>query len=327
MTVTTSRPKRIAVTGSTGFVGSNIASVLMAFGHEVVGLSRRPVTDTPWPIVEVDFGSVESLTSALTGVDAVVHCAIQNDFNRLVENHDEAYDSFVGMTARVTHAARATGAHVVYISTDWVLDGTGHRVDETEMGNPLNYYGFLKAMGEQVVRDLAPEAGAVCRIAGVMGQNQLGGGGTRSQDVGFGYFVHSLVDALSRGERFTVWNGPNVNAVTSPSLAAEIGAQVERVIDRRATGTLHLVGDDAIGRFDLALLACDVFGLDPALLDQALPPEESLFPAPVPVDSSLANEHTKRVLGLGPTPLRDLLVAFRTELETGVSTPLTNPVR
>lgn len=325
MNTTTQRPTRIAVTGSTGFVGSNIASVLTSFGREVVGLSRRPVTDTPWPIIEIDFASIESLAGALTGVDAVVHCAIQNDFNRLVDNHDEAYDSFVGMTSRVTHAARATGTHVVYISTDWVLDGTSHRVAETEMGNPLNYYGFLKAMGEQVVRDLVPNSGAVCRIAGVMGQNQLGGGGTRSQDVGFGYFVYSLVDALARGERFTVWNGPNVNEVTSPSLAAEIGAQIDRVIQRRATGTLHLVGDDAIGRFELAKLACDVFGLDPALLDQAPPPDESLFPAPIPFDSSLANDYTKRVLGLGPTSLRDLLHAFREELESGTPTPLTRP--
>lgn len=325
MSTVSARPQLIAVTGSTGFVGSNIARVLQEFGHNVVGLARRPVTGTPWMIREVDFESVDSLTEALAGADAVVHCAIQNDFNRLVDNHDEAYDSFVGMTARVTMAARSTGAHVVYVSTDWVMDGTGHRVPETEMGNPVNYYGFLKAMGEQVVRDLVPAGGAVCRIAGVMGQHQLGGDGPRSQDVGFGYFVHSLVDALSRGDRFTVWNGPDVNQVTSPSLAAEIGAQIERVIDRRATGTLHLVGDDAISRFDLALLVCDVFGLDHELLDQAPPPTESLFPAPVPVDSSLANEHTKQVLDLGPTSIRDLLAAFREELASGNPTPLSRP--
>lgn len=325
MTHTTRRPQRIAITGSTGFVGSNIASVLSAFGHDVVGLARRPVTNAPWEIAEVDFTSTASIESALAGCDAVVHCAIQNDFNRLVENHDEAYDSFVGMTARVTSAAKAVGAHVVYISTDWVLDGTGHLVGEREMGNPLNYYGFLKAMGEQVVRDLVPTGGAVCRIAGVMGQNQLGSSGQRSQDVGFGYFVHSLVDALSSGNRFTVWNGPHVNAVTSPSLAAEIGAQIERVIDRRVTGTLHLVGDDAIGRFELAQLVCEVFELDASLLDQAPPPESALFPAPVPVDSSLSNTATKVALGLGPTSLTELLRAFRRELETGSVTTLTFP--
>lgn len=319
----TPRTLTIAVTGSTGFVGSNVAAILSGRGHSVIGLSRRDVDGAPWPIRTVDFGSVASLSDALVGVDAVVHCAIANDFNRLLEDRAFAYDSFVGMTTRVAQAATGAGAQMVYISTDWVMDGTGHLVPETDRGNPVNFYGFLKAMGEQVIRDLHPVDGAVCRIAGVMGRHQLQEDGPRSQDVGFGYFVYSLVSALRTGDTFTVWNGPHVNEVTSPSLAAEIGAQIERVVTRRVGGTLHLVGDDAIGRFELAEFVCDVFDLDRRLLRQGLPPESELFPAPVPVDSSLGNGHTKQVLGIGPTPLHALLKTFRTELETGVATALT----
>ncbi|MFM2412011.1 MAG: hypothetical protein RLZZ587_344 [Actinomycetota bacterium] len=319
----TSSPLTIAVTGSTGFVGSNIAAILASRGHTVIGLGREVRVDAPWPIRGVDFGSVEALASALSGVDAVVHCAIANDFNRLLVDREYAYDSFVGMTSRVARAAVATETQMVYISTDWVMDGTEHLVPESNNGNPVNFYGFLKAMGEQVVRDLHPVDGAVCRIAGVMGRHQLQEDGPRSQDVGFGYFVYSLVSALSAGKPFTVWNGPHVNEVTSPSLAAEIGAQIERVVTRRVGGTLHLVGDDAIGRFELAELVCDVFELDSGLLRQGPPPESELFPAPVPVDSSLGNTFTKSVLGLGPTTLRSLLETFRTELETGVATALT----
>lgn len=318
---------RIAVTGSTGFVGSNIAAVLQSFGHEVIGLTRRPVGDLPWTAKLTDFSSVEALTLALTNVDAVVHCAIHNDFNQLVKDRDLAYDSFVGMTERVARAANSNRAQMIYISTDWIVDGTAHLVPETERGNPLNYYGFLKAMGEQVVRDLCPDSGAICRIAGVMGKHQLKSDGPRKQDVGFGYFVYSLVEALQRGETFTVWNGPNVNQITSPSLAAEIGAQIERVIALKRTGTFHLVGDDAIGRFELAELVCEVFALDPSRLQQALPPEAELFPAPVPNDSSLSNVVTKVQLKLEPTPLRRLLEVFARELETGQLGTLTKPIR
>jgi len=316
----------IAVTGATGFVGSNIAAVLQEFGHNVIGLGRRDAPEAPWQSRVVDFGSVESLTEALAGCDAVVHCAIANDFNRLLQDREYAFDSFVGMTHRVAIAANNTGAQLVYISTDWVMDGTEHLSPETNMGNAVNFYGYLKALGEQTVRVAQPGLGAVCRIAGVMGQHRLYDSGPRSQDVGFGYFVHALVTDLSSGRPFTVWNGPNVNQVTSPSLAAEIGAQVERVVSLRAGGTLHLVGDDAIGRFELAQLVCDVFGLDTELLRQGPPPESELFPAPVPVDSSLANAATKKILGLGPTPLRTLLESFRDELATGRPTSITQPL-
>ena len=315
---------KIAITGSTGFVGSNIASVLQSYGHEVIGLVRSE-SKLPWQTKLVDFAREDSISLALEGTDAVVHCAIANDFNRLLQDRDFAYDSFVGMTSRVLRAANKAGSKPIYISTDWVMDGTTHLSLESNKGNPVNFYGFLKAMGEQVVRDLAPENGAVCRIGGVMGFHQTKADGPRSQDVGFGYFVTSLVASLSKGETFTVWGGDRVNKIATPSLAAEIGAQIERVVTRNASGTFHLVGDDAIERFELAKLVCEVFELDANLILRSDPPESELFPAAVPVDTSLSNKDSKKALGLGPTGLRDLLKALRLELESGKLTALTKP--
>lgn len=316
---------KIAITGSTGFVGSNIAAVLSKYGHEVIGIGRRrPQVAPAWPITVVDFNDVDSLAAGLGGCDAVVHCAIANDFNKLVEDRQAGYDSYPGMTQRVTLAANKAGAKPILISTDWIMDGTQHRVPETDPGNPINFYGALKILSEQVIRDLAPTNGAICRIAGVMGQHQITES-PRSQDVGFGYFVFSLVEALQAGRTFTVWGGDRVNKITTPSLAAEIGAQIERVILRNAVGTFHLVGDEAVSRMDLAKQACEVFDLNPALLSESDPPADQLFPAAVPVDSSLGNEYTKQVLGIEPQPLRKILEAFRQELETREINPLTKP--
>jgi dTDP-4-dehydrorhamnose reductase len=310
---------KIAITGSTGFVGSNIASVLQSSGHEVIGLVRSEAK-LPWETKLVDFTSEDSISSGLEGTEAVVHCAIANDFNRLLQDRDFAYDSFVGMTSRVVKAANKAGSKPIYISTDWVMDGTSHLSLESNKGNPVNFYGFLKAMGEQVVRDLAPENGAVCRIGGVMGFHQTKLDGPRSQDVGFGYFVTSLVNSLSKGETFAVWGGDQVNKIATPSLAAEIGAQVEKVAARNATGTFHLVGDDAVTRMELAKLVCEVFNLDASLLQETNPPESELFPAPVPVDTSLSNVETKKILGIGEKSLRNLLESLRIEYEAGFAT-------
>ena len=313
---------KFAVTGSTGFVGSNISKVLISRGHEVVGLVRSEAK-LPWATKLVDFQNQDSIQSALTGTDAVFHCAIANDFNRLVQDRPFAFDSFVGMTSRVVGAAVAAGSKPIFISTDWVMDGTTHLTPETDPGNPLNIYGFLKAMGEQVVRDLAPETGATCRIGGVMGFHQLKDEGPRSQDVGFGYFVTSLVAALSKNQEFAVWGGDRVNKIATPSLAAEIGAQVSLVAQRQAVGTFHLVGDDAVSRMELAKMVCEVFELDSNLLKETDPPESELFSAPVPVDTSLSNTVTKQALGIGPTTLVDLLKALRLEYETGRPQPVT----
>ena len=317
---------RIAITGITGFVGSNIAAVLANFGHEIVGLVRTERADLPWPTRPVDYGSVKELAKALAGFDAVVHCAIANDFNRLTQDREYAQDSYIGMTSRVAKASVAAGAHLVYVSTDWVMDGTEHMSLESNFGNPINLYGFLKAMSEQVCRDLAEESHAICRIAGVMGQHRAAENTPRTQDVGFGYFVDSLVRNLRNGKQFVVWGPDFVNQITTPSLASEIGAQIERVISQRAIGTFHLVGDDAVTRLELARTAAEVFELDGSLIIEGPVPESERFAAPVPIDSSLSNLETKRRLGLGPTGLRELLSVFRAELETGVSQTITKPL-
>jgi dTDP-4-dehydrorhamnose reductase len=313
---------RIAVTGSTGFVGSNIATVLSNVGHDVVGLIRKPQS-MPWETREVDFSAEESLVKQMHDCQVVVHCAIANDFNRLMQDRPFAYDAFVGMTSRVVRAANQVGAKPIYISTDWVMDGTSHLVVESDPGNPLNIYGYLKALGEQVVRDLAPSNGAICRIGGVMGVHQTKAEGPRSQDVGFGYFVASLVKALQANQSFAVWSGDRVNNIATPSLASEIGAQIDRIVSLDESGTFHLVGDDAIDRFGLAMMVAGIFDLPSDLIHQTEPPESELFPAAVPVDTSLDNRLTKKKLKLGPTSLNDLLMALRRELETGALAPIT----
>ena len=317
---------KIAITGSNGFVGGNIAHVLKLAGHEVVGLVRStPVKALPWETKVTDLSNIDSITDAISGFDAIVHSAIANDFNRLQQDRIYAYDSFVGLTQRVTHAANRVGAQVVYVSSGWVMDGTTHMVLESDPGNPVNFYGVLKSLSEQVIRDLAPDTGAIARIEGVMGIHQTQEVGPRTQDVGFGYFVTSLVNDLRAGKTFTVFGGERVNKVTTPSAAAECGAEIERIISRKAAGTFHLVGDDSISRMDYARLVCEVFDLDSSLLREEDPPEADLFPGAVPVDTSLSNKETKRALGLGPTPLRQLLIDLRTELDTGKISFITKP--
>ena len=90
---------RIAITGSTGFVGSNIAESLMLLGHSVVGLTRnRSAYSASWPLVDVDYSSDESISHSLDDVDAVVHCAIADDFRRLLNDRAAAYDNYVALT-------------------------------------------------------------------------------------------------------------------------------------------------------------------------------------------------------------------------------------
>jgi dTDP-4-dehydrorhamnose reductase len=310
----------IAVTGATGFVGGTVAAVLAGKGHDVVCLVRRAV-ELPWPSRLVDVGDSDAIARGLEGCDAVAHLAILNDFHGMYADRKAAQDGYVGLTRRVVDAANLTGARVAYVSTDWVFDGTGHLVDEEEPPNPVNFYGFMKAASELVVLERA-RAGFVARVGGVQGLHQTQVSGPRSQDVGFGYFVLSLVDALRAGGRFLVWEDPDINSYATPIVSPEIGALLSRAVEREVGGVLHFAGGTVVSRRELALASCEVFGLDASRLDFGPPPDAARLPAPVPYDTSMSADRTMALLGATAHPIEAQLAALEVELDTGAPAPI-----
>jgi nucleoside-diphosphate-sugar epimerase len=66
----------VALTGATGFVGGHITDRLMAGGHQVRALTRRPQPDRPgltW--VRGDLADTAALSRLVAGAASVVHCA------------------------------------------------------------------------------------------------------------------------------------------------------------------------------------------------------------------------------------------------------------
>jgi dTDP-4-dehydrorhamnose reductase len=309
---------RVLLTGATGFVGGNVARQFVTQGIDVLCTVRRaPGESFPFPWRVTDLGDETDIASALREHEAtaVVHLAIDGAFELLARQRRAAYDGYVGMTRRVVDAANATGTRVALVSTDWVFDGTGHLVDEDEPVMPVNTYGMLKALSEQVVLDRA-DNGFVARVAGVQAIHMTRKELAWTQNCGFGNLALAVVSALRAGERFEVWEGAGTNAVATPVSAREIGRLLAVALRSRADGILHIAGGDAVGRLELAELTCGVFGLDSGLLSTRTAPEGNRFSEPVPYDTSLASTRTDEVLGVRPAGILDQLRSLRADVNT-----------
>jgi dTDP-4-dehydrorhamnose reductase len=304
---------RIFLTGSTGFVGSNLAHVF----------SERHSADVVAPAhedVDLTDAALVRRAVAATRPDAVVHAAIWNDPARLRSDRRRAWDSYVGATRNVVDAANIADIQVVLLSTDWVFDGSQAPAGETEPPNPINAYGFLKASSELVVQQRALH-GTVARIAGVQGVHRARAGSPRSQDAGFGYFIAALVDSLRAGRPFTVWEGPGLNDQATPTLATDAAELIWRALERGATGILHCCGGEHTDRLSLARRAARAFGLDAELVACGPPPAGALGSEPIPRDTRLDATATAARLEVDLPDLEAMLTRLRAELESSNTAP------
>ena len=295
---------KVLVTGASGFVGSNLAHVFTERGAQVIAPGHGEL--------DLTAGSAVLRSVSESAPAAVVHAAIWNDPAGLLSDRRRAWASYVGATGHLVRAANQVGAQIVLISTDWVFDGTQGPAAEDAPPNPINAYGFLKAASEVVVAEAA-QCGTVARIAGVQGIHRARPSTPRAQDAGFGYLCASVVDAVGAGRRFTVWDGPKLNRVATPTLATDAAEMIWRAIERRATGVLHCCGAEHADRVELARRVVRAFGLDESLLDVGEPPP-ALVGERIPADTRLDNATTRERLGLPAFDLDGMLGRLRAQL-------------
>jgi dTDP-4-dehydrorhamnose reductase len=133
---------KVLVTGAGGMLGRDMVLAAGNAGHDVVGFGHTELDVTAAAVVE------ERLQAERP--DVVINCAAWTDVDG-AEDAEEAAMAANGAGAGTVAAAAATvGASVVYISSDYVFDGTkGAPYVETDQPAPLSAYGRTKLAGEE----------------------------------------------------------------------------------------------------------------------------------------------------------------------------------
>jgi dTDP-4-dehydrorhamnose reductase len=68
------------------------------------------------------------------------------------QDHAACYTVNVIGSRNVARAAKAVGARLVHISTDYVFNGEQGMYQESDVPNPSNYYSLTKVLGEEAAR-------------------------------------------------------------------------------------------------------------------------------------------------------------------------------
>jgi nucleoside-diphosphate-sugar epimerase len=153
---------KVLVTGHRGYIGVEMVPVLVAAGHEVVGLDtgyfdecdfRAPPDDIP--SLGVDLRDVTA--EHLRGFDAVAHLAALSNDPLGDLNPNITYDINLHASVRLAKAAKEAGATRFLFSSSCSLYGAGGDglLTEEAAFNPVTAYGESKIKVEQQLAGLA----------------------------------------------------------------------------------------------------------------------------------------------------------------------------
>ena len=157
---------KVLVTGSRGQLGSDVISALERRGHTPVGVD----------IEEMDITDKDAVCSVISRIrpDVVIHCAAWTavDAAEDEENIPRVYAINADGTKYIADICASLGIKMMYISTDYIFDGSGTKpwLPDCTDYRPLNVYGKSKLLGEQAVTAALTDY-FIVRIAWVFGKN------------------------------------------------------------------------------------------------------------------------------------------------------------
>lgn len=231
--------KKIAITGSTGLVGSRIIELLKN-NFEFIPLTSK----------ELDITNYDSTVSKLKSIDfdLLLHFAAYTNVDGAETEKEVAYNTNVKGTKNLLNSAQSKNAEFIYISTGFVFDGKNPPYFEDSEPNPIGYYGETKFEGEKIVGN----NGMIVRF-----EYPYGTSPSPKRD-----FARTLKSLLEQGRTIKGIS----NSLMTPTHIDDIAEALKYLMNNYSKEIFHVVGSQALSPFDAAKSIAKTFNLDAELI-------------------------------------------------------------
>lgn len=219
----------ILITGATGQLGSELRNLLdeRNVAYDAFDSHGLDITDE-----ETVMKKVEELQPKV-----IYHCAAYT----AVDNAEDQYKAANWQvnetgTQNIAQAAKKVGALLVYVSTDYVFDGTNPgEYKEDDPTNPKNEYGKAKLAGEEIVKQTLDNY-YIVRTSWVFGK--------------YGHnFVYTMLRLAKDHDRLTVVNDQFGRPTWTRTLAEFVTYLVD---NKNPYETYQLSNDDSCSWYEFA---------------------------------------------------------------------------
>jgi dTDP-4-dehydrorhamnose reductase len=297
-----SQPQRVLVTGGNGQLGRDVRDVLAGAipdggvpDDELEGTLLPRVEPGTFEVLATDIDTLDlvdrdAVLDAVEGFrpDLVLHGGAFTAVDACESEPDTAFAVNSLGTRHLAEAAAKVGAHLVYVSTDYVFDGASDRpYVEWDAPGPRSVYGRSKLGGEHEVRAVSGVNGSIVRtswVSGAHGANMV-------------KTVLRVAEASADGVLRFVDDQHGC-----PTFTADLARAIVRLGTDRRPGTFHVTNQGDTTWFGFARAVLSAAGHDPDRVEAITTAElDPPRPAPRPANSRLDNA-ALRLSGLPAMP-------------------------
>ena len=250
---------KVLVTGSRGMLGTDLMQMLPA-RYDVLGCDLHNCN-------VLDSDQFEQIISSYAP-DVIIHAAAYTNVDQAETDQEAASLLNEIGTKYVATAARQAQARLIYISTDYIFDGTKTTpYTEKDRPNPLGVYGKTKLRGEQQVQQIfhdLTDRYAIVRIAWLYGKHGKN-------------FVSTILQQARQKPVLRVVN----DQTGSPTYTRDVVKGLMALLDHAVSGIVHLTNSGTCTWYEFARAILELAQM-PHITVQPISTAELQRPAPRP---------------------------------------------
>ncbi len=270
----------ILITGATGLLGRPVLRACAAVpAWRVTGASFRR---TGPGLERADLSQTEQIPAFLDRLapDVIIHSAAERRPDVSEKDPAGTQRLNVGATAALAQWAAAHRAFLIYISSDYVFDGTAAPYTPTSKTHPINGYGQSKLDGEHAVQSAGGDA-AILRVPILYGEVET------LDESPVTVLAKNMLSARP-GERLAMEHW----ATRYPTHTGDVAAVLRQMVAHRLThpgfsGIFHWSGSEPMTKYDMACAFAPLLSFDASrLVADPHPPAGAPRPKDCHLDSA-----------------------------------------
>ena len=230
---------KILITGSKGMLGYDLVKRLRT-DHTVVGIDVDNFDIVDKKIVDY----IEHKKPAI-----IFHLAAFTNVDEAEVEKEKAYNINVKGTENIVKAAKQLDIPIVFISTDYVFDGSkDSSYNETDVTNPINFYGKTKEIAEGIVKNTLKKY-FIVRTSWLFGKNGKN-------------FVKTIIRHAKEKDKIEVVD----DQVGSPTYTFDLSISLALLVDSSQYGIYHITNSGECSWYDFARKIVEILGLQTSVV-------------------------------------------------------------